>query len=99
MYATACAETKIEDAIRDIRSQYAGIEIKLKVLNKIDEDAHNLYENFKSLYKGEYLDRDEHTYVLREFNQPKKNWLDSKLFQLDNPNAIFILDEPEYPND
>ena len=99
MYATACAETKIEDAIRDIRSQYAGIEIKLKVLNKIDEDAHNLYENFKSLYKGEYLDRDEHTYVLREFNQPKKNWLDSKLFQLGNPNAIFILDEPEYPND
>ena len=99
MYATARAEARIREAICAIESKHDGIKIGLRVLNKINEDSHNLYTQFKNLYKGEFLEQEEHTYVLREYNQPKKNWLNNKLFQLDNSNAIFILDEPEYPND
>ena len=97
LYTTDKAKKKIEDTISEIRTDYTSINTP-RFLNTVKENPESLFDTFKQLYRPNLLSTGQCTYVLREFNQPKMNWLDKKLFQSDNANAIFILDEPRYSN-
>lgn len=64
----------------------------------IKEDSEVLFNRFQELYKPNLLSTKQCTYVLREYNQPKMNWLIDALYKSENPNAIFILDGPKSPD-
>lgn len=98
LYATYKAEKRIDDTISKIKVDYPNIKINRQIKNPITENSEVLFNRFQELYKPNLLSTDQCTYVLREFNQPKMNWLIDALYKQENLNAIFILDEPIYAN-
>lgn len=98
LYATDKAKEKIENMRRELEADYTSINITLRLLHMIKEDSEVLFNRFQELYKPNLLSTKQCTYVLREYNQPKMNWLIDALYKSENPNAIFILDGPKSPD-
>ncbi|WP_321301842.1 hypothetical protein [uncultured Sphaerochaeta sp.] len=93
MYYTADAKRKIEMVIAKFENENMMIDVEVLFDKQIQETSDNVYEKVELVYSdARYLDRKyrNNCLIIREINQPKKNWLRSDLYNKARVYSLFI---------
>lgn len=72
-----------------------NFDIKLTIIKHEAQEQEKLEELTQKAYGKNYLEEKQGAYVLREFNQPKINWIDNKYFKPEIISSLLIRNNNE----
>lgn len=93
MYCTPRAEEIIKELLNKIEKE-KGINIELKIIKHEAQNQEKLEELAQRAYAKTYL-KNQGVFILREFNQPKINWIDNKYFKPETITSLLIRNNNE----
>lgn len=88
MYCTQKAKDKIQEVIGKINKEN-NITITLTILKQVNQEQEKLEIYAQKAY-GRNYQSDSGVFILREFNQPKKNWINNSYFKPEKITSLLI---------